>query len=360
MVAQGGSDPRIETPKIGILPHLIKAKWLASNDFVAIRILIVCLCLLYVSLRGYQRSIASSHHGLADSEIWLNILTELLHHSAFLLNAHTLIACKIGLDKLYILHITIFPLLNHATMWIIYCFTNSSKLLFQILYMAGTGFLVFSYLFWGVPTKLLYVNQFREAIESASAPTSEVCQRLLSPLVKVWILSFTVRMVPQIYFAFTRKNPRWVSPSRNSLGYFGLELFTNSANWIYEMYMYFVLNPNKTSVTYFFALQKSFLEHLYLAMVFTIGLCGVNFIILEGFSISCEEWIHVVQGFAEFGNGLRFILLWYYALSEWNVNDLSENALEIDLKQKYGNSQTSTLTFFKCMNVSKLNREISD
>jgi len=271
------------------------------------------------------------------------------------LSLHTLLACITGVDKLYIFHLILFPMTSGIWMirsivvnlFIIRNFDHPWLLVFQSV----DDFLkFFARIFWNIPTRLLYVVKYREIIEHYGAPSSRIFLHLG--------ISFSIIFVIRCVIYFMHLLPNLSSETKLlwfnmwQFGYLAMETSFCACIAIYEMRMYLILTPAKRFCFFLQPWKWNRFEIAYMTMIILLLLLSAMnlFLVFTVGEVNYQKrdyryWLGQFNWiFIKLIEFLRYVVLWYFAINEWNLENISFCEFENEIGEEF---RESTLDFSK-------------
>merc|ERR1712224_37009 len=123
----------------------------------------------------------------------------------------------------------------------------------------------------------------------------------------------------------------WFSSS--SYGFWAFDFIFDILKFLFELWMYFGLNPTK-SWYYCFTHKANWVENFYGVLILLVLVSSVTFFLCvclskepPAFGEHMFDLFRTVISINFLLNTIQIILLWNIALQEWNVTSLSEASL---------------------------------
>jgi len=352
MTLFNGGDPFIETPRLDIFPTYFKIPFFVSKKYLVLRLSVMGLFFLHLISLGSQtiaKATSPLEHFDADDR-WLHIVKIILIFTTMIPNAlmcvQTLLTCVVGFDKIYVTQPLAWALTRVfvLTQMLIRCY-KYSKWNQEAAILKGVQAFFYSiaivlYLVFNLKTRILYIYQYREAIERTNSYFSELFRRLLIPIVIMIFFQLLMSTI-KICAIRSRKHDRIMSAEFASTA---CHLLMRTGLITYELYMYLCLSSKKLSWRYLLSNKTSKYERIFMAVILTSVTISLTFITIDclGYHDGYDKRkpmrsqptivvAIVICVYMPLVRCMRWIGMWYYALEVWNVNDLSWNSFELSI-----------------------------
>lgn len=270
--------------------------WFSYHDNLE---LVVRTSIMFICI---SHAVASSLCFL-DSSVVSPLIQILCTIHTWTLSLHTLMICRGKMDRLYLLHFILYTII--AVYEDAHFSITKGGLLMALIYFISITILIFAYVFWSIPTRLLYYKTFHLARMILKVDGDY----LLNACFKYWACGFSISLFLEgIGFWFTIATTFNVDLFRSGIWAFSLCIIS-----VFEIEMYSLINPLKEDS------NINFLAKMYYFATITYALIGLGCIISE-FIIMSKMTVGILfytyYSLLTVMYVIRYIVLWYYCVEE--------------------------------------------
>ena len=151
-----------------------RSKWVYSK-FLIYRIPIIMIFLAWVTFACYLKALNLKSNKLITSSYSLMLLNQMM------IPLHTLLICGCGIDRLYLSHLLLSGIFEFA-----YRIMFSRGI--QIWIIPIIACQLMAYIYWYIPTRILYFKTFNLAKEFFNVAANALLRKLVLP----WAILFTI------------------------------------------------------------------------------------------------------------------------------------------------------------------------
>lgn len=323
------------------------------NGYTIVRTVILFLTFAKTVMAIIQDISIVSESPLAQDLNYMGFTWDLINLGEILLYIHTCIVCVTGIDGLYMMHLMIHPVSKLFTIcWFLVndvILTNELEtydliqsifrnIIYQILISTG-------YIFWGMKTLLLFVEMYRKTVTQYEDQVGRnaIFERVVGPFLLFGIIQIIYLATTHALFVLYADYKWYFSSTTFS------QAILHAIMQSLKLHMFLGLDPRKRYVQYLCNGKKTTLEKWIFSLILSLLVISIPLFVIyyHGDDTYMSEndfvliGVHMVDLLVAALVLVNYILMWYYAVEELKVDDLSVNEFEWELYQMYGKGSST-------------------